>query len=369
MSNSMAVNDTLPPNVPALDISGSNWAMFELRFRMVVRGKGLWGHFDGTTPRPALPTPTPAPTPAPPSTPAAPTESAVQAALPPSPPPVTIDDIELWDRNESISQALLAQRIPDSTFVVVASYPTVQQMWKAVVNEYTYKSDYSQANLHQEFMASRCPPGGDVRVFLTNLRAKKSELLAVGVHISDNEYRSAIIQSLPRWLATFASNQLSAARLHSSLGKTIDPDLLIIMICDEWDRTCRFSKKTAKPEGDDALGVEAENKGKSKAKEKSKGKEKKKGPCWICGGEHLKKDCPKRKDKKEEGSKKDQSTSANVTTEGGDDDESFAVDVEEVGKASQSTARIKIFDSGSSRHISPCRDVFTLFTSTSPCML
>ncbi|XP_006460633.1 hypothetical protein AGABI2DRAFT_74352, partial [Agaricus bisporus var. bisporus H97] len=197
----MAVNDTLPPNVPALDISGSNWAMFELRFRMVVRGKGLWGHFDGTTPRPALPTPTPAPTPAPPSTPAAPTESA------------------LWDRNESISQALLAQRIPDSTLVVVASYPTVQQMWKAVVNEYTYKSDYSQANLHQEFMASRCPPGGDVRVFLTNLRAKKSELLAVGVHISDNEYRSAIIQSLPRWLATFASNQLSAAHaLHRRLG-------------------------------------------------------------------------------------------------------------------------------------------------------
>jgi hypothetical protein len=212
-------------------------------------------------------------------------------------------------------------------------------MWEAVVKEYTYKSDYSQANLHQEFMASHCPSGGDVQVFLTNLRAKKSELLAVGVQISDNEYRSAIIQSLPRWLATFASNQLSAAHLHSSLGKTINPDFLITMICDEWDRTRRFAKKATKPEGDDALGVEAESKGKGKGKAKDKGKEKekKKGPCWTCGREHLKKDCPKQKEKKEEGSKKDQSTSANVVTERGEDDESFAVDVKEVGKISVTT--------------------------------
>jgi hypothetical protein len=107
MSTSMAVNNVLPPNMPALDISGSNWAMFELQFWMVVRGKGLWGHFDGTTPCPVLPSPvpTPAQTSTLPSQPA----TAVQVPLPPSPPPVTPADIELWDQNESISQALLAQ--------------------------------------------------------------------------------------------------------------------------------------------------------------------------------------------------------------------------------------------------------------------
>lgn len=108
-------------------------------------------------------------------------------------------------------------------------------MWDKTAEDYTYKSAFSQANLCQDFMSLRCPTGGDVHLFLNDLRAKKAELLAVGVHITNDEYRSAIIQSLPCWLATYASSQLSAACSHTSLHNTIDPDLLIVMICDEWD--------------------------------------------------------------------------------------------------------------------------------------
>ncbi|XP_006454913.1 hypothetical protein AGABI2DRAFT_54475, partial [Agaricus bisporus var. bisporus H97] len=172
--------------VPALEVSGSNWAIFELRFRMVIQGKGLWGHFDGTVPRPTPP-----------------------LALPSTPAPTTAD-LDAWDRNKNISLSLLAQRIPDSTLVVVSTQPTVRAMWMKIVQEYTYKSAFSQANLCQDFMSSRCPIGGDVRLFLNDLRAKKAELLAIGVHITDDEYRSAIIQSLPRWLSTDA--------LHRRLG-------------------------------------------------------------------------------------------------------------------------------------------------------
>ena len=85
-------------------------------------------------------------------------------------------------------------------------------------------------------MSTHCPKGGDVKNFLNELRAKKAELFVVGVHISDDDYRSAIIESLPRWLASYASNQLSSARLHSSLQHTIDPDVLTVLICDEWER-------------------------------------------------------------------------------------------------------------------------------------
>ncbi|XP_006461650.1 hypothetical protein AGABI2DRAFT_71868, partial [Agaricus bisporus var. bisporus H97] len=182
MSSTAVINDVLPPTVPALDVSGTNWAIFELRFRMVIQGKGLWGHFDGSTPLPIPSTPTP-----------------------------TVADIDAWDRNENIALSLLAQRIPDSTLVVVSTQTTVKLMWDKIVRDYTYKSAFSQANLRQDFMSSRCPSGGDVRLFLNELRAKKAELLAIGVHISDDEYRSAIIQSLP--LET-----LTVDALHRRLG-------------------------------------------------------------------------------------------------------------------------------------------------------
>jgi len=64
---------------------------------------------------------------------------------------------------------------------------------------------------------------------------KKAKLSAVGVNISNNNYWNSIIQSLPHWLATFISNQLTAACL---AGHDIKPELLITFICNKWDYTC-----------------------------------------------------------------------------------------------------------------------------------
>ena len=41
--------DTLPSNVPKLDVKGTNWAIFSFRFQVAVEVKDLWDHFDGTT--------------------------------------------------------------------------------------------------------------------------------------------------------------------------------------------------------------------------------------------------------------------------------------------------------------------------------
>ena len=48
MSNT--ANNILPTSVPKLDVSGANWAIFALCFQTVIQGKGLWRHFDGSSP-------------------------------------------------------------------------------------------------------------------------------------------------------------------------------------------------------------------------------------------------------------------------------------------------------------------------------
>ena len=230
MSNT--ANNILPTSVPKLDVSGANWAIFALCFQTVIQGKGLWRHFDGSSPCLVLSSPV-QPSPAAVSAIAATTTSAVPA--PTTPAPISTQEaIDTWQRNESIAHSLLAQRLPDSTFIVASSHPSVKLMWDAITKDYTYKSVFSQAHLRREFTSARCPEKGDIQAFLNDLRMKKAELSAVGVNISDDDYRNSIIQSLPHWLATFASNQLTAARL---AGHDIEPELLITFICDEWDRT------------------------------------------------------------------------------------------------------------------------------------
>jgi hypothetical protein len=56
MSTAIPVTtDTLPSNIPKLDIKGTNWAIFLLQFQVAVEAKELWKYFDGSCPCPALP--------------------------------------------------------------------------------------------------------------------------------------------------------------------------------------------------------------------------------------------------------------------------------------------------------------------------
>jgi hypothetical protein len=377
-----------------LDVSGANWAIFALRFQMVVQGKGLWKHFDGSELCPVLSTAaqtSTAPTTAP-AAPAVATPTIVPPTTAPVSPPIGIqDEINAWKKNENIAHSLLAQHLPNSTLIVMSPIDSVKKMWDAIVHDYMYKSVFAQARLCQEFGGTCCPDKGDVCNFLNELCAKKAELAAVGVIISDEEYQNAIIQSLPYHLTTFASNQMTATHL---AGHEVEPEPLINFIVDKWDRTCPTGKGNLQIETDDALAVTGESSGKDKGKEvsgKGKGKGKKKGPCWTCGGDHWKRDCPK-KDKKGGGGNASSKPGASVNAIVEEDDCSFMVeefledefegeftkestdwlDVEElaakevISVSEPVPMQVEVFDLGATTHISPYCESFSTFETIPP---
>ena len=94
---------------------------------------------------------------------------------------------------------------------------------------------FAQTDLRASFLESKCPEKASVREFLDGLRSKREELAAVGVDIDEKDYRSTIISSLPTALASFASLQLAAAKMWSPT-KTIEPDILIQSISEEYER-------------------------------------------------------------------------------------------------------------------------------------
>ena len=107
---------------------------------------------------------------------------------------------------------------------------TVKERWEAMVREYTVKGVYAQTEIRAKFLMLRCLERGNAKEFLRGLRLKE-ELAQVGVRISDKEYMSTIISSLPDALANFALIQM-AWTLQQTL-KPMDARTLMTMLLQE----------------------------------------------------------------------------------------------------------------------------------------
>ena len=156
-----SLSDTLPSSVPKLEMTGVNWAIFEIRFCDAVEAKGFWGHFDGKTKLPVLGTP-------------AVTDHDGKLITPVtglSPEEFSAETIQ-WEKDERLAKSLLNQKIPDSTLMHIRSKTTVEERWKAIEKEYTEKGAYAQTKLRQKFLESKCVDKGNVREFLDSLRVK-----------------------------------------------------------------------------------------------------------------------------------------------------------------------------------------------------
>ena len=82
----------------------------------------------------------------------------------------------------------------------------------------------------------KCSKGGDVREFLAELKSCRHHLRAIGVTITDAEYKRTILRGIPDTLATFASQTITSLVIASKYtNEPVDMLALIDMISDEAD--------------------------------------------------------------------------------------------------------------------------------------
>jgi len=206
--------------------------------------------------------------------------------------------IQAWEYSDSIAGYLLSQRLPDTTVMQLSSCNTTKKKWDLVTSEYQAKSHYAQADLHQSFLDMRCTKGGDVREFLASLCYKREELAATGVPVSDKEYERTILRGIPTDLATFTSQILSSVLVIQS-ATPININTLINLINEEaeWLKSRRMRGHSGQGGKKDATTDEA------LAATSSKGGKKKrhKGNCHNCGkAGHWARECRSPKKEKDD---------------------------------------------------------------------
>jgi hypothetical protein len=211
------------PNVPCLELSRLNWAIFLLRFQEAMEANRKWGHFDRSSKHPASVDPD------------KPTnkEKAAQAE---------------WDQNETVAKYLLTQRMLDSAAVHLHAITLVADCWTKVKNEYSVKSQYAEVDLLTAFSELHCSSVSEVQTFLGQMRMKREELAAVGVEVTGKEYQSAILKSIPEEMSKFASSLLTSTRMFAP-GVKVDPDILIDNISEEADRLTARRKRDKSAKG------------------------------------------------------------------------------------------------------------------------
>ncbi|PBK64763.1 hypothetical protein ARMSODRAFT_892434, partial [Armillaria solidipes] len=181
--STITANFTVLSNVPKLDVSGTNWLIFHYRFEIAVESKGVWGHFNGSEPSP----------PGPQQGDDAATAAAATA------------EVTEWKKKEKEARHYLVQKLEDSTLTELLCHATVERMWNALTEKFTALSTHIIADMQARFDNMKCPNNGNVRTHLTSLRMKYEELCAVGMVLTDNQYATRIIGSLPYYYQRYLS--------------------------------------------------------------------------------------------------------------------------------------------------------------------
>lgn len=183
-------HDVLSNSVPKLDPSWKNWPIFAIRFVAAVRVKGVYGHFDGSSPYPTTVNPKKL------------TEDEAKA-------------IVLWDKDEAQAYYMLQQKIPDSLLLRVAPMENVAKHWIYIRTTCTSKSLQTSTAEHQAFLNSKCGEKENIHTFLEKLC---EELLQSSVVIEESDYLSTIISALPigTEIHHYANQHLTSMQHHAN---------------------------------------------------------------------------------------------------------------------------------------------------------
>src|SRR6266536_611198 len=207
--------------VPRLRDDGSNWVDYKEKVRSAMGSKGVIRHVDGTARAPmpykevdGIPV--------------------IDEKSPPT--PATDEQIEAkekrlkeYEQKEYTARHILLTTVSKCLAAKLRG-KTAHEMWKIVEADATEKSDFYKVDARRRLADMRCDEDGDVRADANALVALRDELAGMGATVSDEEFSSIILGSLPLTYRTYLAPIVKAAEF---AGTKIHPEKLLHTIVEE----------------------------------------------------------------------------------------------------------------------------------------
>jgi hypothetical protein len=207
-------------HIPKLEVNGLNWVIFKDRFVFAAAAAGWEKHIDGTGTEP--------------SPPAFVTGVPIVLTAEQTTKQELYEGKKLmWLTGEAVIKQAITTTISDSLFIEIQKEVTACLMWEAVRMKREKKLRMVTVDLRRKLQAEKCLEHGDVRAHLNKLQTMREDLASMGGSISDEDFTSIILGSIPPLYDTYIA---AISATSSLLNQTLSPTNLIDAICNEADR-------------------------------------------------------------------------------------------------------------------------------------
>ena len=338
------MGEELKINVTKLVADGSNWVTYRDRMLWAVESRGLSDHL---------------------------TETSITQPYKDMGKVGSVTPEMRWRLDQAAVKQLFATSIPDSVFNSIKTGVSAKDVWDALKKLYEGRTTLILVDLGRRLQTTHCAEEDSVREHFERLADLREQLAAMGKSVSDAEFASILMGSLPPSYQPTLSGIAAAAEMSTTTPTVATVTKLAI---DEYDRRTLTS---GKPQ-DQAFAADAQKKGKKRDVEcfncKKKGHVR--ADCWVKGGGKEgqgPKNKKKRGGSKEGGVKSDAAAGAEQAGQKEPDIEAWAA-IEETEEGEEETPQVptmvadeaggteaELYDSGASRHMCPIRERFATY--------
>jgi transposase InsO family protein len=346
-------------SLPKLSDNGSNWIVYKSRILATIKARGLGRYIRGAA---LIPDP-------PPTFPSGHVHTAdekakIEAAL------VKIDE---YEAKEEEARAIILSTISEDLHVKVISALTTKEMWDAVCEEHEGKTEIFQMDMRRRLQNSRCDEHEDVSSHLSKLGKMRQDLASTGAPLTDADYCSIIVNSLPSSYRQLISNSYAASKI---MKKTITAAEILRAVEEEYTHRNLYNgpavmQANALTSRTTVAAIAAAPRSNPTTHDGTREKKKRERPkcsnpkcnrrlghtfenCWAEGGG--------KEGQRPKNRKPTTAALANV------EDYAFSILSEKtiIAMTSSMDQEPVIFDSGASQHICPSREQFTKFSTNLP---
>ena len=221
-----------------------NWLAWQNRMTSILKLQKVYGTVDGTVPKPDTNDP---------------------------------EAIAAWEDKDLVAQVLIKNNLSDEQMVHVDQdiITTAAGMWQSLRAVHETRSESAITAAKRTFYGMRAADDANIPEHIAEMRKQYNKLVQKGCKISDEEFKSVLVMSLPAsWDYYVASYQGSATKDGKPGSGTTSQDLISILQ-DEYQ--CRTSQQTH------AFYAQSTSQNKRRKVESSQTKKSTKKACTVCG--------------------------------------------------------------------------------------